>query len=194
MGPDALVFFVNGAVGDQAPVPRNSVESRWQRVADYGAELAEEAWRLWKTAQPTESSRFSYHTETIELPERRPHPEFLRLVGGEIPIPAAAIAPLLAALFPAHTSSTSVWLGDVLIVGVPGELSADLGRELRSRIQARHGTQRVLIGGLADEWISYMLTPDAYRLGGYEAAFSFYGESLGPIIVEGAIRGALATP
>jgi len=42
---------------------------------------------------------------------------------------------------------------------------------------------------LADEWDSYILPAAEYRLGGYEASVSFYGETLGDTIVNGAIEG-----
>jgi hypothetical protein len=93
-----------------------------------------------------------------------------------------------------HTSLdlTALRLGDLTFAGVPGEMAAGLGLEakavLRERIRAKH----VAIGGLADEWISYMLTPEEYRRGGYEASVSFYGETLGPQVVRAAIAAATA--
>ena len=46
-----------------------------------------------------------------------------------------------------------------------------------------------MIGGLADQWISYMLPAEEYRRGGYESSVSFYGETLGDTMVAGAIAG-----
>ena len=46
-----------------------------------------------------------------------------------------------------------------------------------------------MIVGLANEWVSYNLTEEAYRSGRYEASVSFYGEKLGPTIVQGALAG-----
>jgi len=48
----------------------------------------------------------------------------------------------------------------------------------------------VVVGGLADEWVSYILSAEQYRKGGYEASVSFYGEQLGQVIADGAVRGA----
>ena len=46
-----------------------------------------------------------------------------------------------------------------------------------------------IIGGLADEWISYILPIEQYNLGKYEASMSFYGPTLADVIVKGAIAG-----
>ena len=46
-----------------------------------------------------------------------------------------------------------------------------------------------MIGGLADQWISYILPKDEYHKAGYESSVSFYGETLGDTIVAGAIEG-----
>ena len=47
--------------------------------------------------------------------------------------------------------------------------------------------KHVAIGGLANEWISYILTEDQYvNGGGYEASISFYGPKLGEIIFTSA--------
>jgi hypothetical protein len=48
-----------------------------------------------------------------------------------------------------------------------------------------------VIGGLADEWVSYILSAEEYKKGGYEASMSFYGETLGQVIVEGVVKGAM---
>ena len=51
--------------------------------------------------------------------------------------------------------------------------------------------KHVAIGGLANEWISYILTSDQYLHGeGYESSVSFYGPELGRIISAAAISTA----
>ena len=48
-----------------------------------------------------------------------------------------------------------------------------------------------MIGGLANEWISYILSVEEYNKGGYEASVSFYGSALGSTIVEGVLKAAI---
>jgi hypothetical protein len=56
-------------------------------------------------------------------------------------------------------------LGDLAIVGIPGEMYARLGLELRRRSPFRH----TFIIGLANEQISYIPDRKAYDYGGYQA-------------------------
>ncbi len=93
-------------------------------------------------------------------------------------------------MLPVSTHSVSVRIGNLIIAGVPGELASTLGDDLKDRIRKATGLKHVVVGGLADEWISYMLAPSEYHRGGYEASMSFYGDGLGPAIVEGVARGA----
>jgi len=55
-------------------------------------------------------------------------------------------------------------LGDVVFVGVPGEVFARLGLELRRRSPFRH----TCIIGLANEKIGYIPDRKAYADGGYQ--------------------------
>ena len=74
----------------------------------------------------------------------------------------------------------------MVIVGVPGEMAASLGREIKMYTAGVTGARFPVIGGLANEWISYILPEDEYEAGGYEASVSFYGASLGPTVVAAA--------
>jgi len=47
-----------------------------------------------------------------------------------------------------------------------------------------------VIIGLANEYIGYILTKDEYNQGGYEAAVSFYGETIGDEIEKGIYEAA----
>ena len=49
------------------------------------------------------------------------------------------------------------WREAFLIVGVPGEMAAELGVKIKENATRLSGTGHVTVGGLADEWISYIL-------------------------------------
>jgi hypothetical protein len=148
------------------------------------------AWRAWEKTQPQEVTAFGYHTETIVLPERQSHPDFMKTGGAEYGLNEEKMKDFLARLVPEQTHSTCLRLGNLVILGVPGEMAAQLGLEAKSKARQITGATCVTIGGLADEWISYVLPAEEYRKGGYEASMSFYGETLGSTLVEGVIRGA----
>jgi len=96
----------------------------------------------------------------------------------------------LERLVPAQTHCTCLRLGDVVILGVSGEMAAQLGLDVKSKVAQITGASSITIGGLADEWVSYILPADEYQKGGYEASMSFYGETLGTTLVEGITRCA----
>jgi hypothetical protein len=184
------VMFYNGAEGDQSPVPPPDCGSNWERAERYGREMGIIAWRAWEKTQPQEVTAFGYHTETIVLPERQSHPDFMKTGGAEYGLNEEKMKDFLARLVPEQTHSTCLRLGNLVILGVPGEMAAQLGLEAKSKARQITGATCVTIGGLADEWISYVLPAEEYRKGGYEASMSFYGETLGSTLVEGVIRGA----
>lgn len=63
-----------------------------------------------------------------------------------------------------HTRLQIIRLGDLALVGIPGEMYARLGLELRRRSPFRH----TCIVGLANEQISYVPDRKAYADGGYQ--------------------------
>jgi neutral ceramidase len=188
IGNDVIVLFYNGAQGDQAPVARPQAPAdRWEAAEQFGTELASEAFALWKSITPVESPPLEYGTASIQLPERQWHPDFMKTGGAEYGLSEALLQKTLPFLVPSKSHSNRVRLGDLLILGVPGEMAADLGLEIKRQASELTGVPHVTIGGLADEWVSYILPADEYQRGGYEASVSFYGSTLGSTIVEGVL-------
>jgi hypothetical protein len=148
------------------------------------------AWHAWDKIKPHEVKEFAYHTEKISLPKRQWHPDFMKTGGAEYGLDEAKMQGFVDQLNPAETWSTCIRVGDLEILGVPGELAAELGMEIKSKAHQFSGAKCPTIGGLADEWVSYILPAEEYRKGGYEASMSFYGETLGGTIVDGVIRCA----
>jgi hypothetical protein len=192
IGDGATAMFYNGAQGDQRPAARpDSGPSRWEAAERYGRELAIEAWHQWQATQPERDVAFDHHLQTIKLPEQRVwHPEFMQTGGEEYGLSETLLSKALPLLFPAETSSISLRLGELVVLGAPGELIAELGLRVRAEGAEITGARHVVVGGLADEWISYILSEAEYRQGGYEASVSFYGPTLGETIVTGMLQGA----
>jgi hypothetical protein len=192
IGEGVTVMYYNGAQGDQSPVARPDSGSAWERAERYGRELGIIAWHDWSRIKPQRSPTFAYHTVPITLPKRTWHPDFMATGGKEYGLNEQNVGQLIEKLSPPETHSTSLHLGDLVIVGVPGELASGLGLKVKSAVRDKLAVKYVTIGGLADEWISYILSPEEYtKGGGYEASMSFYGATLGPTIVEGVIRSAV---
>jgi len=188
IGQGVAAMFYNGAEGDQSPVPPADGGSNWERAERYGRDMGLLAWRAWESIQPRQTQDFSYHTETITLPKRQCHPDFMQTGGAEYGLNEASAQGFVEQLVPSETRSTCLRLGELVILGVPAEMAAVLGLEAKAKVRQLTGAGSVTIGGLADEWISYALPAEEYRRGGYEASMSFYGETLGSALVEGAVR------
>ncbi len=194
IGGGVTVFYSNGAEGDQSPTPRLKDAPRWEQVECYGRDLALQAWQGWRDVHPVAAPVLAWHVESVDLPLGAAHPDLLEAGGKEYGLTAALATPLLYQLCPTQTHCTTLRLGDLTVIGVPGELTAELGKEIKAAVRERCGARHVAIGGLADEWISYVLSSADYHRGGYEPSMSFYGETLGPVLVAGAIRSATAQP
>lgn len=186
----ATAMYYNGAEGDQAPQGRaNAGDSRWERAERYGRDLGIVAWKQWQSTKAAPSVQFAFHSHAIALPERTWHPDFMKTGGAEYGLSEELFKKMLPVLFPAQADSIALRLGDLLIVGIPGEMAASLGLKIKSEAGKASGAKFPVIGGLADQWISYMLPAEEYRRGGYESSVSFYGETLGEVMVQGAIVG-----
>jgi neutral ceramidase len=190
VGHGVTTMYYNGAEGDQSPVPPPNSGSRWEKAERYGREMGILAWRSWEKIQPHEVKAFAYHTETIALPKRQWHPDFMKTGGAEYGLDEAKMQGFVDSLNPTQTWTTCLRLGDLEILGVPGELAAQSGMEIKSKAHQSTGASCATIGGLADEWVSYILPAEEYRKGGYEASMSFHGETLGATIVQSVIHCA----
>ena len=110
--------------------------------------------------------------------------------GAEYALNETMMESFLEHLQPTQTRSTCFRMGELVILGVPGEMAAGLGMETKAKAREITRASSVTIGGLADEWVSYILPAADYRTGGYESSVSFYGETLGTTIVNGVLRAA----
>ncbi len=190
IGDGVTAMYYNGAEGDQSPVGRPAAgESHWERAECYGRDLAIVAWNQWRETRSSRDVAFAYHRHTIALPERSWHPDFMKTGGAEYGLDEKLLTAMLPALFPAEVDSISLRLGELLVIGIPGEMAASLGMKIKQEAARLTGAKHPVIGGLADVWISYMLPAEQYRKGGYESSVSFYGETLGDTMVAGAIAG-----
>jgi neutral ceramidase len=88
-------------------------------------------------------------------------------------------------LEPTGVPLTAARVGDRLVVTVPGEATAELGRRTRAAVTAAtrgHGVGRVVLAGYANEYASYFTTPEEYGAQHYEGGTTVYGPASGPFI------------
>ena len=188
IGHDIVAMYYNGAEGDLSVVA-NKGAAPYEKAEIYGRQIARQTLNLYKNIETAFDADFSYVMNEITLPPTEPHPTFMQTGGEEYQLDEEKIQALLNQIFPAVTHTNALQLGELLIIGAPGEMIAELGNEIKSELK-NSGAKYPVIGGLANEWISYILTEDEYHQGGYETSVSFYGPSLGGIIKEGMLNCA----
>ncbi len=83
--------------------------------------------------------------------------------------------PLTADTVPKAVPLTALRVGDGLIVTLPGEPTAEVGARLRAAVRESTGLDRVVVSGLAGEFIQYLTTPEEYDRQHYEGGSTLYG-------------------
>jgi hypothetical protein len=105
-------------------------------------------------------------------------------------------------LEPTAVPLTAARVGDRVLVSVPGEMTVELARRTRAaalREMAGSGLHRVVVAGYANEYISYLTTPEEYEAQHYEGGTTVYGPASGPFVASALgdlagrlVRGAAA--
>ena len=78
-----------------------------------------------------------------------------------------------------------------MIVSIPGEMTAEMGRRVRSAVVAAAGGSGVnsaVISGLANEYIDYFTTPQEYDAQHYEGGATVYGRASGVALQEALVE------
>ena len=189
IGNDVVAMYFNGAEGDQSVVGESISGSHYEKAENYGRSLAIKALGIYNSIAITNNVNFNYTLQIVQLPTRKAHPDFMETGGEEYGLNEENIQTLLNQVFPEKTTIGSCRIGDLLIVGVPGELTSELGLQIKEELYSQ-GIKYPVIGGLANQWISYIMSEEAYMKSGYEASVSFYGKDLGNVIVKEAISTA----
>jgi len=191
----AVVLFTNGAAGDTNPERMGS----YAFAEDLGDALAAETLRLLAALEYRDTAALRVAGETLDLPLQLPPPsaELKRKVfeyrqqwveaeaDGDVlkskmhkamlGWAEATLAGVLRGNVPTFVPAElqGFCLGDFGLVGIPGELFSELGKEIKSSPSVR----QVTVLGYANNDIGYIPTHQAYARGGYEIndAFKFYG-------------------
>ena len=70
-----------------------------------------------------------------------------------------------------HTEVQAVRLGDLVLVGFPGEVFTDTAMKLKSEDRERN----VAVIELANDFVGYLAPATAFKEGGYEVGVHFWG-------------------
>lgn len=83
--------------------------------------------------------------------------------------------PLDASTVPKAVPLAALRVGDGLIVTLPGEATAEVGARVRAAVRQTTGLDRVVVSGLAGEFIQYLTTPEEYDRQHYEGGSTLFG-------------------
>ncbi len=89
--------------------------------------------------------------------------------------------------FPTAVPLTTARVGNRAIVTIPGEMTSGMGRRLRSNAEdaiAGSGISRVVISGLANDFIQYFTSPEEYDRQHYEGGSTLFGRATSVFIEE----------
>jgi len=160
----AEVIFCNGAQGDQIIRPDLfRQEEPLHRCQQLGKALANQVWQMSQEISPEPLETIASFLFYQYLPPATN--KLLRIT---------------------HAPLQGLRLNEALLLGIPGEMLATLGKEIKEEIR-KEGFKEAAILGLANSYIGYILPPSEYRAGGYEAHLSFFGPEL-PTYLRRGIR------
>lgn len=168
-----------GAIGDVSPSASGG--SPEERIQNFTAASQEALKYPSPTLDEGPEPKLGWAEAPIELPEPTPHPEFSTAYG----VPDALSQMVVKRFAPPHAQVIGFRLGKIAIVGIPGEPTSELGSEIRNWGR-RIGFRSVLVVSHAGGWMGYILAPEDYDRGGYEATLAFHGREIGPRVVEAA--------
>lgn len=126
-----------------------------------------------------EAATLQFAQQPIDLPAVVPNPAFAK----EYKVNDAIAGLLVKKFAPTSASLTGLVLGDTLIVGVPGEPTSELGRRIQEACRPE-GFKHVWVVSHCNGWVGYILMPEDYDRGGYEATLAFHGRNLSDKVIE----------
>lgn len=200
-GPGLVVLFNPGAMGDINHIDVNAKgqpvkgESHPSRI---GNTLAGEALKILARANYTDSAPLSCALAEVDLPLRQVTPERAaeaQRVVEQVSVGEADFTLEVVAArrdrdlgrMQAETLRTTVQalrIGNVGIVGVPGELFVELGLDLKERSPL----EPTFVVELANDSIGYIPTRKAFDEGGYEATSTVLAPGAGEMLIDAGLK------
>jgi len=181
--PGAHVLYTNGAVGDQAPSGAVGADG-FEKIRDFGTRLAGIAAEIARDIKAEAGVPVGFSRITPDLPEFVFTENARKRYGTYLDAALEAL--------PRKAEIHLVRIGSVALVGLPGEPILEVGQAVERTVAAQ-GFGKVVVVGLASDYIGYIVNEKEYAHGGYEVdSRSYYGPGLGTFIAEHASRAARA--
>ena len=171
--PGATVLFLNGALGDQAPVAPDG-EDEFTRMEQYGVRIAHLAAEIAGDIETKPETSVAIVRKTPSLPPLSFSEDAKRRF--------AAFKNAAEEALPRQAELQLLCIGPVWLAGLPGEPLLAVGQAVEQQLKQK-GSALPLAVGLANDYIGYIVNEKEYAHGGYEVeSRSFYGPGLGAFI------------
>lgn len=184
LGEGVTCMYTNGAEGDISPTGAKG-GSNWERAEDYGRRVGLQAAGLAQGIDTSKVKTFGLHSLWVDLPSQQAAPDFLTIAGSEYHVTEEQLQQILPVMFPARAPLYALRLDDFAMVTFPGEPICEIGLAVK-KVLADGDISHPCVAALTTDHIGYILTPEEYRESGYEVTASFYGETLGDLLLASA--------
>ncbi len=165
--PGSVCLFAVGAIADQAPV--YGAGDRFAQARMLGGRLATAALGASEQEPALTSAPVGMIVDDLWLPPAR-------LRWGRRRLPSWVSERFVDRYARLHLVAVDGWL----LIGVPCDLSLDVGRALGAAARSRGW--RPLIIGFADDYIGYVLPAAAYARDSYESRMSLNGPTVADVL------------
>ncbi len=167
-----VVLFANGASANVAPRV-TAEENGFDQAKALGESLGQRVLQVLEGIETRGRVRIESVEREILLPLR---PDLRPIL--QLPILTSCLNLVADIWLPEKTQLGVIAIDDLLLIGVPCDLGAEVGLEIKESVSPRWG----LIISQANDYIGYVITRDEYQEGGYEAKMSFFGPGLADLI------------
>lgn len=179
--PGATAFYTNGAEGDQSPGGAKGADD-FEKVTDFGTRLATIAEGVARSIETAPDLPIGFARSTPELPALTFTEGAKARYGDYLALANEAL--------PRHAEIQVFRIGTIALAGLPGEPILEVGHAAQQGVKV-HGYEHVLVLGLANDYVGYIVNDKEYAHGGYEVdSRSYYGPGLGAFIAEHAASTA----
>jgi hypothetical protein len=183
-GDGVVCLYANGAEGDISPQGRSG-GSDYEQAWNYGRQVGIAAWRLAKDLPSENIGRFTVESEWVRLPPRQGAPDFVKIAGEEYHVTQEQLDQMVKLLFPEQAPIYALRVNGFEMITFPGEPICELGLAVKDTLR-KAGIAHPCVAALTTDQIGYILTKADYQKSGYEVTASFYGDSLGQLLLEHA--------
>ncbi len=187
--PGAVCLFLNGAEGDASP-HGSDAGTPAEKIEIYAAKLSDKAKALYDSVEMESAPILRAWAHSVDLPAVTPHPFFL-LASAQLKATREQAIELVDRMMPRKCEISFVRIGDVVLAGLPGEPTTPIGLAVKALLRDS-GITRAAVVALTNGWLGYIVTADQYKAGKYEPTMSFYGSTIGEVILEGIKSGVRA--